>query len=88
MKLHTTRQFERDLKLAAKRRKDINKLQAIVEMLCSGKSLLPRHKLHALRGEWIPALECHIEPDWLLIFEVHSDHIMLLRTGTHSDLFG
>lgn len=76
------------MKRIAKRGKNIDKLQTVVDTLQQGKNLSPRYKLHSLKGEWVPALECHIEPDWLLVFEMRDDHIMLLRTGTHSDLFG
>jgi mRNA interferase YafQ len=88
MQIRSTKQFERDMKRIAKRGKNIDKLQAVVDMLQNNTILPPRYRLHALKGEWIPALECHIEPDWLLAFEVRADHIMLVRTGSHSDLFG
>ncbi len=88
MQVRSTKQFERDLKRVSKRHKNIDKLHVVVDMLQSGRMLPARYRLHALKGEWVPALECHIEPDWLLVFEAYDEYIMLLRTGTHSDLFG
>ncbi|CAA6603512.1 putative toxin of the YafQ-DinJ toxin-antitoxin system [Rhodospirillaceae bacterium LM-1] len=83
----TTRQFERDLKLARKRGKNLEKLWSVVERLQSGKSLDSRNRLHRLSGDWTPHWECHVEPDWLLIWLASEDELVLTRTGTHADLF-
>ena len=53
----------------------------------SKKPLDPRHRRHRLTGDWSPCWECHIEPDWLLVWEQENDTLILVRTGTHSDLF-
>ncbi|NDE89740.1 MAG: type II toxin-antitoxin system YafQ family toxin [Alphaproteobacteria bacterium] len=79
--------FERDLKKMKKRGKDLSKLLAIVECLAKGEALSAKHKQHPLKGDWHPKWDCHIEPDWLLIYEVTKDTVKLARTGTHSDLF-
>lgn len=80
-------QFRRDVKLAQKRGKDMAKLREIVLLLVEGKPLPPRYRDHALGGEWSHHRDCHIEPDWLLIYKVDREDLYLVRTGTHSDLF-
>lgn len=83
----TTRQFERDLKLARKRGKSLEKLWFVVEKLQAGQPLEHRNRLHRLSGDWAPHWECHIEPDWLLIWLAREEELVLTRTGTHADLF-
>ncbi len=83
----TTKRFERDLKRAKKRQKDIEKLFEIVHKLCTDEVIEQRHRPHALVGNWKPFWELHIEPDWLLVYEVSDDEVYLYRTGTHADLF-
>jgi mRNA interferase YafQ len=80
-------QFRRDVKLAQKRGKDMAKLRDVLLLLIEGSPLLPRHRDHALGGEWSQHRDCHIEPDWLLIYKIDGDDLYLVRTGTHSDLF-
>jgi mRNA interferase YafQ len=63
------------------------KLREVILLLEQGTVLPPRLKDHALSGEWKDARECHIEPDWLVIYRPCGDNIHLVRTGTHSDLF-
>ena len=79
--------FQRDLRKLSKRGKDLSKLYAVVESLAKGEPLAVKHKPHPLKGEWKPKWDCHIEPDWVLIYEVTQDAVKLARTGTHSDLF-
>lgn len=79
--------FERDIRRLKKRGKDLSKLYTVVECLVSGTALASRHKPHPLKGDWHPKWDCHIEPDWILIYEVTSEYVKLARTGTHSDLF-
>ncbi len=79
--------FRRDMKLAQKRGKDMAKLREVILMLVEGEPLPPRYKDHALSGEWGHYRDCHIEPDWLLIYKVDGEDLYLVRTGTHSDLF-
>lgn len=79
--------FEKDLKQAQKRQKDMDKLKLIIQLLVENKLLPVRCRDHALSGNYINYRECHIEPDWLLIYKRTTDAIILARTGTHSDLF-
>ncbi len=74
-------------KRAIKRGKDLDKLWKIVEQLLNNKPLEKRHRPHPLSGNHATAWECHIEPDWLLIWNQEDDQLVLSRTGTHSDLF-
>lgn len=82
-----TKQFSRDIKRMKKRGKDLTKIQAVVRKLAQGKLLPPKNKDHALIGSWRPSRDCHIEPDWLLIYTADDDSLRLERTGSHSDLF-
>jgi mRNA interferase YafQ len=82
------RRFKLDLKRQMRRGKDIEELIAAVELLAEGGSLPDGYRPHRLTGEWKGIWECHIEPDWLLIYEVTPDEVLLIRTGTHADLFG
>ena len=88
MRLFTTTRFEKDLRLAQKRGKDVKKLWTVVEQLLSKQSLEPRYRPHRLSGDWSDSWECHVEPDWLLIWNQDDDALTLVRTGTHTDLFG
>lgn len=85
-----TTQFRKDYKLAMKRGLKIELLEQIVALLAAGKSLPEKNKDHALAGNWVGHRECHILPDWLLVYRVEDDVLVLTltRTGTHSDLFG
>ena len=81
--------FRKDLKLAAKRGLRLDELNAIVEQLAAGQTLPERNRDHALTGDDIRFRECHIRPDWLLVYRVDGDalELFLFRTGTHTDLF-
>jgi mRNA interferase YafQ len=79
--------FKKDVELARKRGKDLNKLRAVMEKLIAEEPLEAWHRDHSLVGGYAGRRECHIEPDWLLIYKLESDEIILERTGTHSDLF-
>ena len=85
-----TTQFRKDYKLAIKRGLKIELLEQIVALLAAGQSLQEKNKDHALTGNWVGHRECHILPDWLLVYRVEDDVLVLTltRTGTHSDLFG
>ena len=88
IKVQRSAQFKKDYKLVKKRGKDITKLDELLGKIIAGTPLEPHHKQHRLRGDWKPALECHVEPDWLLIWESEGpEHVKFLRTGTHSDIF-
>lgn len=82
-----TNGFERDLKRVNKRRYPLNKLAVIVDILIAGQTLPQRCRPHKLVGNYEGLWVCHIEPDWLLIYEVLDDMLILIATGTHADLF-
>lgn len=82
-----TNQFEKDLKLCKKRNKDLQKLKNIMGLLIDGDPLPAKQKDHKLIGNFKARRECHIEPDWLLIYKIEDDIIIFERTGSHSDLF-
>jgi mRNA interferase YafQ len=79
--------FLKDIKLAKKRGLNIRKLEEIITLLCENKALPMQCRPHILSGKWSNFWECHIEPDWLLIYQTTEDDLELVRTGTHSDLF-
>ena len=85
-----TTQFKMDFKLAMKRSMKIELLEEVIAMLAMGETLPDKHKDHALTGNWVGHRECHILPDWLLIYRIEDEVLVLTlaRTGTHSDLFG
>ncbi|MBI1871329.1 MAG: type II toxin-antitoxin system YafQ family toxin [Chlamydiae bacterium] len=82
-----TRQFERDIKKLEKRRKDINQLREVLQKLILKESLDSKYRDHKLRGSFTGRRDCHIEPDWLLIYKLTEGQVIFERTGTHSDLF-
>jgi len=81
--------FKKDIKLAVKRGKDLEKLSAVVELLCEGKPLPKQYKDHPLAGDYSGFRDCHIEPDWVMIYRIENSQLQLIlaRTGTHADLF-
>ena len=84
-----SRQFKKNLKKMLRRGKDINKLEAVVSMLARGESLPARYKDHALSGDLTGLRDCHIENDWILIYYIEANVLVLTLsdTGTHADLF-
>ena len=82
-----TSQFKQDVKRMERRGKDFAIFKAIVGDLVEGQVLDPKYRDHALIGQYAGTRECHIEPDWLLIYELASSEVVLIRTGTHTDLF-
>lgn len=85
--VHYSNQFKKDLRKAAKQRKDIGQLNKLVKLLQNNEQLETRRKDHALKGNYSNHRECHIEPDWLLIYRVIENELVLVRTGSHSELF-
>lgn len=87
--LKPTTKFKRDLKRVQQRGYDISLLTTIIKKLAAGEPLPEKHKDHELTGNFVGCRECHITPDWLLIYEIADDelYLYLTRTGTHSDLF-
>lgn len=86
-KIITTQKFLKDLKRSKKRGKDLQKLRKILKLLSKGDSIPPTHREHKLKGDFQDFFECHIEPDWLLIYKKKPEAIYLARMGTHADLF-
>lgn len=85
-----TTQFKKDYKLAIKRGLKIVLLEEVVATLAKGEALPEKNKDHALTGNWTGHRECHIQPDWLLLYLIDNDVLVLtlVRTGSHSDLLG
>jgi len=86
--IYFTRKIKKDLVLLAKRGKDMAKFEEAVEILASGKTPLERYRDHALTGNWRGYRDCHIEPDWLLLYRIDGEALILelTRTGSHADL--
>ncbi|ESL02981.1 addiction module toxin, RelE/StbE family [Catonella morbi ATCC 51271] len=84
-----TGSFKKDIKRAKKQNKDLDKLFEVIEIIANGEKLEKKYKDHTLKGKYEGSRECHVEPDWLLIYEICDDVLMLMlyRVGSHSDLF-
>jgi mRNA interferase YafQ len=80
-------QFKKDFKKVKKRGKNLKKMNDILSLLIKEKPLPTKNRNHPLHGNWKGYWECHIEPDWLLIYKKTIQEIILVRTGTHADLF-
>lgn len=89
LKLVTTSKFRKDYKLVKKRGYPIKILEEVLDKLLAGETLDEKYRDHALVGNYIGFRECHIQPDWLLIYSIENDKLILTasRTGTHADLF-
>ena len=85
--IYETSQFRKDIKKIKKQGKQIEKLKEIIKRLVEGKPLEPRHRDHALIGPLKGSRDCHIEPDWLLIYRIDDESLYLERTRSHSDIF-
>ncbi len=88
-KIRPTARFQKDLKRAQKRGCDLDLLAAVLKQLAAGQALVPKYHDHPLVGDYSGCRECHITPDWLLVYEIDQEEMFLylVRTGTHSDLF-
>jgi mRNA interferase YafQ len=82
-----TSRFKKDLKRIKRRGFDVGILQVAIKKLAYDETLDPRYRDHALIGNYAGTRECHLEPDWLLIYRLVDDHLVLVRTGSHADLF-
>ncbi|WP_028389275.1 type II toxin-antitoxin system YafQ family toxin [Legionella fairfieldensis] len=83
----TTKQFEKDMKLAKKRGKELNKVFTLMRLILNEETIPLKNRDHSLTGNYVNRRECHIEPDWLLIYKLEDEEVIFERTGTHSDLF-
>lgn len=90
LKIKFSKRMKKSAERARKRGKDMNKLAKVLLMLSRQEELPPRHRDHALLGDLEGRRECHIEPDWLLVYKVIEGELMLyaMDTGTHADIFG
>ena len=88
LELRTTTAFERDLRRVDKQGKDLDKLETVVNILQAREQLPARCRPHPLRGIWVGHCDCHVEPDWLLLYKVTDEALILVRTGSHAELFG
>jgi mRNA interferase YafQ len=87
-RVRRTSQFRKDVRGMKKRGRDLSKLKEVLEKIISGQELEAKYRDHVLVGQYKGTRECHIEPDWLLIYELAHSEVVLIRTGTHADLFG
>ena len=85
--IRRTSQFKRDVKRMQRQGRDLEKLKEVLETLVKGEGLAATYRDHVLVGQHKGARECHIEPDWLLIYELAEIEIVLIRTSSHFDLF-
>lgn len=88
LKIRQATRFRRDVKRLRRQHADLPKLQTIIRTLADEKSLNERYRDHQLVGDWRGFRECHIQPDWLLIYRVADKELQLARTGSHAELFG
>lgn len=88
-RIRPTTRFQKDLKRIQKRGYDLELLTEVIRKLATGEELPPKNRDHVLVGDYSGCRECHIAPDWLLVYEIDGDELLLYltRTGTHSDLF-
>lgn len=87
LKINSSGRFKKDLKICEKRGYDLQLLETVIDILRIPDKLPAQNRDHFLRGDYLGCRECHIVPDWLLIYEIYEDELYLVRTGTHSDLF-
>ena len=87
LKIIYSNQFLKDSKLMKKRNLNMAKLAEVINLLVTGDALPDRYQDHALQGKYSSKRECHIQPDWLLVYAIVGDELRLARTGSHADLF-
>ena len=87
MNIVYTNQFKRDYRRLTKQNKDVKALRGVIEKLAKGEQLPAKHQDHKLGGQWKKHRDCHITPDWLLIYRIKAKNLILERTGSHSELF-
>ena len=90
LKVIRSNRFLKDLEIAKRRGFNLSKLAFVVDKLANREQLEPKYKDHSLSGEYKDFRECHVQPDWLLIYTIDDEELelFLFRNGTHSDLFG
>jgi mRNA interferase YafQ len=85
--IRPTSRFTKDLKLMKRHGKELDKIEKVVDMLAGDIPLSAEKRDHNLKGQWSETRECHVEPDWLLIYRKVDNELILVRTGSHADLF-
>lgn len=88
--VRTSKRYRRELKKVRSRGKDESKLETAIDILASGRTLPPDYSDHQLSGKMKEFRECHIEPNWLLVYRIYQNELILvlMSTGTHQDIFG
>ena len=88
-RIEETARFKRDFKWMLKQRRNIERLRRVVSLLADGEKLPAQYSDHILQGDYVGFRECHVEPDWLLVYKIQDDVLALTlqRTGSHSELF-
>jgi mRNA interferase YafQ len=87
LNIHYTTQFKKDFKRIKKQNKDPDQLKIVIKKLAEGKKLEPKYIDHPLSGNWKGHRDCHIGSDWILIYRIEDENLILERTGSHSELF-
>lgn len=87
LRIRRTSQFKKDVKRMVDRGKDLDKLVLVVQELSAERTLPARYRDHPLKGQHRNKRDCHIEPDWILLYAIEGSELVLYRTGTHSELF-
>jgi mRNA interferase YafQ len=87
LRILRTGQFKKDLKRGAKQHRNLDELKRVLEKLQRNEPLEPRHRDHQLSQNWKGFRDCHIEPDWVFIYQIIEDELRLVRIGSHSELF-
>ncbi len=85
--IRRTTQFKKDVKLLVRKGKDIEKLLFVIDELADGRKLASYYKDHSLKGKHKEKRDCHIEPDWILLYAIEDEELVLYRTGSHNHLF-
>jgi len=87
LNIHYTTQFKKDYKRIKKQNKDQDHLKVVIKKLVASEKLEPKYRDHRLSGDWKGHRDCHIESDWILIYRIEDEALILERTGSHSELF-
>jgi len=88
LEVRATTRFKKEVKKAARQQKAMQKLADAIDLLQAGKPLPEHNRDHVLTGNYVGHRECHLSPDWLLIYKLEGGTLILVRTGSHGDLFG
>lgn len=88
LSIRQSTQFRRDIKRLGRQVADLSELESVVKILAEGETLEEKYRDHPLTGNWRGYRDCHIRPDWLLLYRITDEELQLARTGNHADLFG